>query len=57
MSCGMKHPKAKKATKKAKPREKEIGGGVSKGEKRNFNFLLDIKTDFCYPFFLYYILS
>ena len=60
MACGMKHPKAKKETKKAtpkaKPKKKKQGEGRPKGKEENIYFLLDIETDFCYPFFLYYIL-
>ncbi len=57
MSCGMKHPKAKKATKKAKPKKKKQIQGWPSGSKGNIYFLLDIEMDFCYPFHLCYIVT
>ena len=37
MSCGMKHPKAKKATKKAKPKKRNKGKDIQ-GKKKYLFF-------------------
>ena len=57
MACGMKHPKVKKATKKAKPKKKKQVEGHPSIQQGNSYFLLDKRTDFGYAFCLCGVLS